>query len=72
MIVQTYYSAHCPYTNSRQNIKIKYASVHVLGTPRTGYRKTAWSCPLSDECDYLSKHNGYCPLFLSAPDEPNL
>ena len=71
MVTTTYYSSHCPHTNSNQSIEIDYSVVPILGISSKEYKKTNWSCPLSDECRYLIDGK-YCPLFLNAPDKPNL
>lgn len=65
------FTGNCPYTASRQTIKINYFEIPVIGSLTPGYKKDAYSCPLSSECPYPA-HDDYhrCPVYLDAPDAP--
>ena len=66
------YTDFCPYLECEHPIEITYAEIPILGKLSPGYKAISYECDLSEECPYPRKDRyGRCPVFLSAPDEPN-
>ena len=63
------FTGNCPYTGTRQTIRIDYLEVPVIGTMNNSNRKDSYSCPSASECPYPEQDEYHrCPVYLQAPE----
>lgn len=65
------YSGECPRFNRQQDIRIEYQEILQSGGRKPGYKKMQCECPHISDCPHLDEWHR-CPIFLAAPDDPNL
>lgn len=70
-MIYTSCSGYCPRYDTTRSLTIEYEEVLMSGGRKPGYKKMDFDCPDVNGCSHLDKYNR-CPIFLSAPDNPNL
>lgn len=64
-------SGHCPRFEAAKSIVVEYQEVLMSGGRKPGYKKMGYDCPDINGCPHLDRFHR-CPIFLAAPDDPNL
>ena len=63
----------CPFNGCQHTIYVEYFEIRCIGQKAPLYKMGSYRCDCVEDCPYPTQDShGRCPVYLTAPSEPNL